>query len=82
MKVEISDNKFFEVIRENFLSIQICSNVAPDEMPKFEDEIEKKMPECGTSGGWKFVTYEGDYKDLKPVKCDNAEGCYHYVLMC
>ena len=82
MKIKLSNDKEFEIIRENFLSIQICANISPDEMEMYANEIEGKMPECGTSMGWRFVSYEGDYQNIKPVKCDDNHANYHYVLLC
>lgn len=69
----------FEVLREHILSMQICCNLSPDEMRERKKEVEKLLPDSGTSNGW---IIELDDERVAPVKCADNEGHWHYIAIC
>lgn len=69
----------FEVLREHIFSMQICCNLSPDEMRERKKEVEKLLPDSGTSNGW---IIELDDERVAPVKCADNEGLWHYIAIC
>jgi hypothetical protein len=67
--------KEIEVIRENLVSIQVCTTIPPEKSYKLNYLVEERYP-AGTSTGW--------YTDEKTYakECDTYEGRWHYVLVC
>lgn len=61
-------------IRERLLSMQICCNLAPEEMKEREQEVFNLLPPPGTC----TTTWSVNW-DIEPVRCAEQEGFWHYI---
>lgn len=62
-------------LRENFISMQICCNLAPNEMKLREKEVFKQLPDPCTMNGWTVKW------DVEPLRCAEEKGYWHYVCV-
>ena len=67
---------FWMKLKENLLFMQICCNLAPEEMKEREGEVIGLIPPAGTQLGWSVKW------DVDPVQCAEMEGYWHYMLEC
>lgn len=67
---------FVMKIKENLLYMQICCNLAPEEMREREKEVFALLPHPGTVTASWSVSW-----DIQPVKCAHQEGYWHYICV-
>lgn len=60
-----------EVVRENFLSVQVCSDVT--DIAALTEEV-NRIHECGTQLGWVYD------ESLGAVQCETMPDRKHYVF--
>jgi len=64
-------------LRENFLSMQICTTIPPEEKHTINNELRKcGLSESGTTNGWVLD------ETVEPVKCEDIKGRWHYICIC
>ena len=70
------------ITRESFLGIQICTTITPDNIYKRMTDVYAVTGNPGTSHGrWELPDYEV-YPEYKPVKCQDHDDRWHYILLC
>jgi hypothetical protein len=65
------------IMSEGMFTLRACSSIPPDKADTILDEV----PPSGTSCGWKFPDYE-KYPIAQPIKCEDHEDRWHYILEC
>lgn len=61
-------------LRENLLSMQICTTISPEEKHTINDELRNcGLWYSGTTSGWILN------ETVEPVKCTDIEGRWHYI---
>lgn len=65
------------VMRETLLCLLVCSSIPPERMR----ELPQKVRPAGTTNGWQIPDFE-EHPEMKPLKCADYEGRWHYVLVC
>ena len=65
-----------EIIREHLVNAQICCNISPLAARIRRKAIEQELPSTGIRSQWKI-----DFS-IKPVRCAEKKGFWHYILVC
>jgi hypothetical protein len=63
------------ILKETLFHLQICTTIVPDN----KQEINQKIGAyaiAGTSRGWQLD------ETVEPVKCDDYEDRWHYIMDC
>jgi hypothetical protein len=76
-RIFVSDTEHLIRTKENFLQMQICSNIPPERSEELEQHINQHYA-AGTQAGWSLSAEE----QYTPVQCASEPGCWHYIFEC
>lgn len=65
----------YEIIREKFLSLQVCSNIPPERKETLNKMVNSTTL-CGTTNGWMLEN------EITPVRCAERKDHWHYIFIC
>lgn len=70
-----------KVLKENMLQLQICCNLAPEEMRKRKEEAEGLLPSLSFGLRWRVELDQETFlgEPITPVPCSEKEGYWHYI---
>lgn len=64
-------------VRENLISMQICTTIPPNEKHTINEELRKSgLAESGTTRGWELA------EEVEPCECAEIKGRWHYICKC
>jgi hypothetical protein len=65
----------FEITKESFLSMQVCTNIPPERKQDLNTLVNRSTI-SGTTNGWVLE------ESIEPVRCAEKEDCWHYIFVC
>ncbi len=70
------------IMRETLMALIICASIPPERIQELPDKVYSMVGSPGTTHGrWELPNFE-ERPLLKPVKCPDYEGRWHYILFC